>query len=230
MPKIHLHHLTHSRSFRIVWLLEALKETYGVEYEIMCYQRNKTHLAPKALSDIHPMGKAPIVVIERPNQEKLVLAESALIIEYLLNHYDKDKRFYPSDDKAWQEYTFWLHFAEGSLMPPLVMTLILGKSVERSPFFVRPIIKGLKRKIGALILDGNISKSLTLLESSLKDRHWLTGDKLTGADIQLYFAVAAARQRVGLLEEQHSNIINWLTRCESQNSFKTAVAVGGTPF
>ena len=112
-----LHHLNQSRSFRILWLLCELNALYGIPFKVIKHERTKSHLAPKELTDIHPMGKAPILVDEIRGR---TLAESGFIIEYLLRHYDKDGKLSPTDE-TWEDYAFWLHFAESSMMPPLVM-------------------------------------------------------------------------------------------------------------
>ncbi len=226
---ITLHHMAYSRSFRILWLLQELKRAYAdFDYKIVKYDR-QNGLAPKELLDIHPMGKAPIVIDDSLPVDEQVLAESAVIIEYLLATYDTDKKLSPKNswDKSGRAYHFWLHFAEGSMMPPLVMNLILSKATQRTPFFFRPIVKRVKHSIGELILNGNIQKSLQLLENTLQNQHWLCGHYVTGADIQVYFAVAGARRGMDLSD--YPNINNWLARCEARPSFAEAVAIGGEP-
>ena len=226
---ITLYHLEKSRSFRIVWLLEELKLAYGLDYQLISHQRDeRTYLAPKSFKNIHPMGKAPILVDDSLPDGEQVLAESALIIEYLLKTYDSEQRFYPTGAKAWRDYTFWLHFAEGSLMPPLVMGLILTKASQKAPLLVRPIARKLKSGIDQMILSNNISSALALVEETLSRSPWFAGDAFTGADVQMYFAIAAARQRVGLAGM--SAITAWLERCESRAGFINTVAKVGTVF
>lgn len=225
-----LHHLAQSRSFRIVWLLEELKAAYDLPYQLITHARNKQYLAPKQLTAVHPMGKAPILIDDSLPAETRVFAESALIIEYVLKTYDTQRQFLPADDLAtWKNYHFWLHFAEGSLMPPLVMRLILQTSVQKSPFLVRPVVRSVQRKINALIIQDNIQKSLQLLNDHLKDKHWLCDTRFTGADIMLYFAVAGAKAG-GTDFAQWTHINNWLGRCEHRKAFEQAVLVGGQPF
>lgn len=221
---ITLHHLEKSRSFRILWLLEELKLAYGLDYQLVSYPRNhKTYLAPVELKQLHTMGKAPILIDDTLPQGEQALAESALIIEYLLRTYDKEQLFYPKTEKAWREYTFWLHFAEGSLMPPLVMSLILSKATQKVPFFAKPIANKLKDGIGEMILNGNIHSALVLIEQTLSKQPWFARDSFTGADIQMYFPVSALRERVGLLQQYHA-IYTWLQGCEQRDGFKHAVA------
>lgn len=224
-----LHHLTQSRSFRILWLLEELKAMYGLQYQLITHTRNRHHLAPDELLQIHPMGKAPILVDDSRAEDEQTLAESAVIVEYLLKYYDKNQNFSPSDNfKSWRDYHFWLHFAESSLMPPLVMGLILSKAIEKSPFFARPIIRQVKAGADKMLLQGNIEKSLHLLNTHLHGKTWLVDEKITGADIQLYLAVIGAKKS-GTNFEHFSHIQDWLNRCEQREAFKQAVILGGQP-
>lgn len=224
-----LHHLTQSRSFRILWLLEELKSAYGLEYQLITHQRNRHHLAPDELLHIHPMGKAPILVDGSLPAQQQSLAESAVIVEYLLKYYDKNQIFSPSDDfQTWRDYHFWLHFAESSLMPPLVMGLILNKAIEKSPFFARPIVRQVKAGADKMLLQGNIEKSLHLLNTHLHGKTWLVDEKLTGVDIQLYLAVIGAKKS-GTNFEHFAHIQDWLKRCEQREAFKQAVILGGQP-
>lgn len=225
-----LHHLSQSRSFRTLWLLEELKAHYGTDYTLITHQRNRHHLAPETLLDLHPMGKAPILIDDSLPVGENALAESAVITEYLLKVYDTDKLFCASDDlTAWKDYQFWLHFSEGTLMPPLVMGLILHKAAEKSPFFARPIVRQVKAGIDKMLLTGNVSKSLNLLEKFLNNKRYLVNDKLTGADIQLYFSVAGAKKS-GADFSSLPNTQAWLKTCESRPAFLKAVALGGKPF
>lgn len=217
-----LYHLNNSRSFRILWLLEELKARYNTEYQLITHDRTASYLAPKQMQDIHPMGKAPILV----DGDK-VLAESGFIIEYLLKTYDTDGEFKPTDDKAWEDYTFWLHFAESSMMPPLVMRLVMNAVATKSPLLVRPITKAIRQKVETLVIADNIKQSFDLLEAHLKDKEWLAG-AFSGADIQTYFAVKALESRGGLGERP--NVIDWLLRCESRPAYKEAVQKGGRLF
>ncbi|MEG9487239.1 glutathione S-transferase [Mannheimia indoligenes] len=227
---ITLHHLEKSRSFRVLWLLEELKATYGLEYQLISYNRNIQNLAPSELEQFHPMGKAPILVDDSLPQGEQALAESALIIEYLLKFYDSRQQFSTSNTfSSWRDYQFWLHFAEGSLMPPVVMKLILLKAVEKSPFFAKPIVRQVKAGAEKMLLDGNIQKGLQLLEKQLQGKEWLVDEKLTGADIQLYFAAAGAIKISQLALDDFPNIARWLKHCEQRPAFKRAIELGGKP-
>lgn len=218
-----LHHLNHSRSFRILWLLCELKAHYGTPFQVISHYRNKHHLAPDEMQSIHPMGKAPILVDEARGR---TLVESGFIIEYLLKYYDSDKQFLPSDEH-WEDYAFWLHFGESTMMPPLVMRLVMSKVATKSPLIVRPVAKAIADKVENLMIKGNIAQSFGVLDNHVKDEEWLAGD-FTGADIQVYFAVKALQSRGGI--DAWANVERWLNRCEARTAFKEATKKGGRLF
>ncbi|MPY07302.1 glutathione S-transferase [Moraxella catarrhalis] len=233
---LHLYHLNNSRSFRVVWLLEELKLAYDLEYQLHLIERDKkTFLAPKNLEQIHPMGKAPILIDDRLPKGEQVLAESALILSYLLKAYDSKAYFYPAaaapneqaNDKVWRDYTFWMHFAEGSVMPPLVMGLILDKARQKSPWFVKPVLNKFNSSIHQIILDKNLMNALKMLETALSDKLYLTG-QFSAADIQMYLAVYGARLR-GLIPQTHTNTHAWLGTCEGRQGFKSAISLADSP-
>lgn len=215
-----LHHLNHSRSFRILWLLEELKAYYGTDYQLITHKRNANFLAPDEMASIHPMGKAPILV---DNERGRTLVESGFIIEYLLKYYDKEGKFAPRDE-MWEDYAFWLHFSESSLMPPLVMRLVMSKVADKSPWFVRPVTKAIANKVESLMIKDNILRGFGLLNSHLDNKVWIADD-FTGADIQTYFAVKALQSRGGL--EAFNNLQTWLSRCENRPAYQQAVELGG---
>ena len=127
---ITLHHLEHSRSLRILWALEEL----GLEYEVKFYKRLPTYAAPPELKNIHPLGKAPVLT-----DGDLVIAESAVILEYLQATYDTEHTFKPQNPKDLMQYNYWMHYAEGSLMPYLVMTLVMSNVPKHVPFLIKPL-------------------------------------------------------------------------------------------
>lgn len=217
---LHLHHLENSRSFRILWLLEEL----NVDYQLTCYERNKAYLAPDSLRKIHPLGHAPILEVD-----DRALVESGFIIEYLLRHYDKEQMFKPTDDNeaAWEAYTFWMHFCEASIMPPLVMRLVFTKVVAKSPMLVKPISKNIQKQVESSMIEDSINSVLTMMEQQLQDNHWFAGEAFSAADIQMYFAVVAAKSRAGLNDGKYANLLNWLKRCQERDAFKRAEEKGG---
>lgn len=217
---LHLHHLANSRSFRILWLLEELK----ADYQLTCYERNKAYRAPDSLKEVHPLGHAPILEVDgRP------LIESGFIIEYLLKHYDKAHQFKPADDNeaAWEAYTFWLHFAEASVMPPLVMRLVFTKVVEQSPMLIKPVSKSIRTQVEESMITNSLNKILDMMEQHLQDNHWFAGSEFSAADIQMHLAVVGANAGPGLDENKYTNILNWLKHCEERDAFKSAEEKGG---
>lgn len=224
-----LHHLNQSRSFRVLWLLEELQDLYTVQYTLQIHARNKNHLAPAELSRLHPMGKAPILVDDELPQGEQAIAESAVILEYLLDKYDARSLLRPVGDAktdAYRRCLFWTHFAEGSFMPPLVMRLILQKAKAKTPFVVRPVARALQQKIDALILGGNIQKSLDLLEDALSKNAWLAGD-FSAADIQMHLPATAALRSADA--NAYPAARAWLDRCQNRQAFVRAVEIAGDP-
>ncbi len=217
---LHLHHLENSRSFRIIWLLEEL----NVDYKLTTYKRNKKHLAPDSLKQIHPLGHAPILEV---NERALV--ESGFIIEYLIRHYDKEQLFKPvdSDEAAWEAYTFWMHFAEASVMPPLVMRLVFTKVVEKSPMLIKPISKSIQKQVESSMIDKNLKIMLDMMEQRLQDNHWFAGTDFSAVDIQMYLPILGANAGKGLDKAKYTNLLNWLKRCQERPAFKHAEEKGG---
>ncbi len=217
---LHLHHLANSRSFRILWLLEEL----GVDYQLTCYDRNKAYRAPDSLKEIHPLGHAPILEVDgRP------LIESGFIIEYLLKHYDTEQKFKPADDNesAWEDYTFWLHFAEASVMPPLVMRLVFTKVVEQSPMLIKPVSKKIQAQVEKSMISSSLNPMLAMMEKHLEDKRWFAGSEFSAADIQMHLAVLGANAGEGLNRKKYANILNWLKRSEERPAFKRSEEKGG---
>ncbi|WP_019674103.1 glutathione S-transferase N-terminal domain-containing protein [Psychrobacter lutiphocae] len=228
--QLHLHHLENSRSFRILWLLEEL----GLEYQMTNYQRTKSYLAPKSLEKVHPTGKAPILEVTgldaNDPEAKTALIESGFIIDYLMAKYDTEFKLHPqidADDRAWRDYDFWMHYAEASAMPALVMRLVFSKVVERSPALIRPIAKGIRKQVEASMISKNITKALDLIEAELSEDKWFAGAEFSAADIQMAFFVEAANAGQGLDEVRYTSILNWLKRCQARPAYRAAVAKGG---
>ncbi|WP_440453585.1 glutathione S-transferase [Psychrobacter sp. ASPA161_9] len=218
---LHLHHLENSRSFRIIWLLEEL----NVDYQLTCYERNKAYRAPESLKKIHPLGHTPILEVN-----ERVLVESGFIIEYLLKHYDKEQQFKPTDDneEAWEAYTFWLHFAEASIMPLLVMRLVFTKVVEKSPMLIKPVSKSIRKQVENNMISDSLTTMLNMMEQQLQHNHWFAGEAFSAADIQMHLVVVATNAGSGLDKVKYANILNWLKRCEARDAFKRAETKGGS--
>lgn len=210
---IQVHHLEKSRSSRILWLLEEL----GVEYEIKVYHRDpKTYGAPESLKKIHPLGKSPIIT-----DGNLTIAESGAIIEYLIDQYDEANRLRPLSGQALIDYRYWLHFAEGSLMPLLVMRLVLNMAKSKPmPFFIKPIIAKFIAALESLFIAPRLTPQLEMIDAYLKQHQWFAGDKLSGADIQMMLSLQLAQTRCDL--SKYANIIAYMSRCEHLPNWQKA--------
>ncbi|MES2753353.1 MAG: glutathione S-transferase [Pseudomonadota bacterium] len=201
---ITVHHLENSRSQRVLWMLEEL----GLPYEIKRYERNKkTMLAPPELKAVHPLGKSPVIADDR-----LVVAETGAIAEYLVEKAD-GKLGAPAHRDAALRYRFWLHYAEGSLMPPLLLKLVVG----RIPLFGKAALKRIQPMIDV---------HLDYIESELAQRPWFAGDDMTAADIMMSFPLEAARSRGGL-DAGRPHTIAWLAKVHDRPAYQTALAKGG---
>ncbi len=215
-----VHHLNNSRSQRVIWLLEEL----GVNYEIKRYQRDpKTMLAPKSLLKVHPLGKSPVIT-----DGDTVVAESGAIIEYLIDRYDVESKLAPEiGDPTRLRYTYWLHFAEGSAMSPLLMKLVFDH-IEKAPmpFFAKPIAKAISKKTKASFIDPQIKAHLDYIEDELGKSTWFAGGRLTGADIQMSFPLEAAAAHGGL-NETYPRITCFLRRIHGRAGYERALERAG---
>lgn len=214
-----VHHLNNSRSQRILWLLEEL----GLTYDIKRYERDKkTMLAPPALRKVHPLGKSPVVT-----DDDLTLVESGAIIEYLVERYG-DGCFAPARElPAYLRYRYWLHYAEGSIMPPLLLKLVFDK-IETSPmpFFVKPIAKAISGKANSSFIMPQINTHLDYLEDELGKGKWFVGDDFTAADVQLSFPIEAAAARGGL-DASRPRLMDYLKRIHARPAYQRAIERGG---
>lgn len=201
---ITVHHLENSRSQRILWMLEEL----GLPYQIRRYERNKrTMLAPPELKAVHPLGKSPVI-----DDDGLVVAETGAIVEYLVDKAD-GRLGAPSHRDAALRYRSWLHYAEGSLMPPLLVKLVLA----RIPIFGRAAQKRIQPMIDV---------HLNYVESELSQRPWFAGDQLTAADVMMSFPLEAARSRAGLGASRPATIA-WLDKVHARPAYRAALTKGG---
>ena len=216
---ITVHHLNNSRSQRVLWLLEEL----GVEYEIERYERDPVTIrAPESLKAVHPLGKSPVLV-----DGDVTVAESGAIIDYLIRKYGRDNFLPAEDSPAFREYTYWMHFAEGSLMPPLIIRLLFEK-VKSSPmpFFVKPVAKGISDKVMRMFVSPEIRNHMLFVEKSLEGRDWLAGESLSGADFQMSFPLEASVAR-GLVDERYPLIRQYVERFQKRPAYLRALERGG---
>jgi len=221
---ITVHHLNNSRSQRVLWMLEEL----GLPYEIKHYQRDaKTSLAPPELRQVHPLGKSPVIT-----DGAITVAESGAVLEYLVDRYGQG-RFKPAnpapEDEDTRRYRFFMHFAEGSAMSPLLMKLVFSKILKAPmPFFAKPIAKGIAGKVLGGFVQPNIDSQLRYLESELSTRPWFAGHEFTAADVQMSFPIEAAAVRGGDMDG-YPKLKDFLARIHARPAYKKALERGG-PF
>lgn len=214
-----VHHLNNSRSQRVLWLLEEL----GLAYEIKHYQRDlKTMLAPPELLKVHPLGKSPVI-----EHEGNIVAESGAIIEYLVEKHGNDRLVPPADTPHKLRWRYFLHYAEGSLMSPLLMKLVFDKvAASPAPFFVKPIKRAIAQKVLASFVQPNIDRHLAFLEGELAQRDWFAGSEFSAADIQMSFPLEAAASRAGL-GASHPRLQAFLERIHARPAYQRALERGG---
>jgi len=203
-----VHHLENSRSQRILWMLEEL----GLPYEIKRYERNPaTMLAPPELKKVHPLGKSPVIE-DTDVQGVGVIAETGAIVEYLVDKAD-GKLGAPANRGDALRYRFWLHYAEGSMMPPLLLKLVLA----RIPIMGKLAVKKIQPMIDV---------HLDYVESELSQRPWFAGAEMTAADILMSFPLEAARSRGGLNESRPATIA-WLAKVHARPAYQAGLKKGG---
>jgi len=216
---ITVHHLENSRSQRILWLLEEL----GVDYEIRRYGRDKqTGLAPPELLDVHPLGKAPVIT-----DGDTTVAESGAIIEYLMDTYD-DGSLRPAPGTPERlAYNYWLHYAEGTFAPLMLLSLVMSR-IENAPlpFFLRPVARGIAKKVRDGYLDPNVTRNLQFMESTLARSPWFCGERITAADVQMSFALDAAEVRTDLGAE-YPHLAAFLATIRALPAYRRALDKGG---
>ena len=214
-----LHHLENSRSQRVLWLLEEL----ALPYELRRYQRNpQTMLAPPELLRVHPLGKSPVIT-----EGDVTVAESGAIIEYLLDTHGAGRLRPAAGTPQRLQFTYWLHFAEGSAMPYLLLKLVFDKlRTAPVPFFIKPVLKGIAHKVGTSFIDPNLTRQLEFIESELARQPWFAGAEFSAADVQMSYPLEAAAARGGLVAK-HPAIKDWLARIHARAPYRRALEVGG---
>ncbi len=214
---ITVHHLNASRSQRVIWLLEEL----GVPYEVKRYERDpKTMLAPKALRDVHPLGKSPVIT----DGDK-VIAETGTIVAYLIGTYGGGRLIPAAGTAERMRYDYWIHYAEGSAMPPLVMKLVFGHIPDspQMPFFIKPIARMITKAVTQSYIDPQIKAHIALWDAELQKSTFFAGEELTGADIMMSFPVEAAASRGTLTPK----LTGYLATIHARPAYKAALARGG---
>jgi len=212
-----VHHLNNSRSQRVLWLLEEL----GVPYEIVRYQRLPTMQAPRELAVIHPLGKSPVIT-DRGN----TIAESGAIIEYLVGNYGEGRLIPPPNTPERLRYTYWLHYAEGSAMPPLLLKLVFSMMPRRAPLLLRPVVNKIAGQALATLVEPQLKQHMAFWETELNKSEWFAGNEFTAADIQMSFPLEAAASRAGLAEH-HPKAMAFLDRIHARPAYQRALEKGG---
>jgi glutathione S-transferase len=212
-----VHHLNNSRSQRVLWLLDELE----VPYDIARYQRQPNMLAPPELRAVHPLGKSPVIT----DQGKTI-AESGAIIDYLVATYGNGRLIPPPGSDERLRYTYWLHYAEGSAMPPLLLKLIFSLLPRRAPAVVRPVVRMMSKQVLGTMVDPQLRQHMVFWESELEKSLWFAGDDFTAADIQMSFPLEAASARAGL-DKHYPKCLAWLDRIYARPAYIRALARGG---
>ena len=216
---ITLHHLDHSRSQRVLWLLEEL----GLDYDVKLYHRLPSFLAPPELKAIHPLGKAP--VIEDSRLPGRAIAETGAIMDYLLTTYGNGRLIPQPGTRERLDYTYFMYAAEGSFMTPLLLKLITDNIAPRSPWLVRPVAAGIAKALQKALVTPNLKAHGQLWEDTLGRTPWFAGHAFTAADIMMSFPVEAAADRGGAAAQPH--IRQWLELIHQRPAYRRALDRGG---
>jgi glutathione S-transferase len=212
-----VHHLNNSRSQRVLWLLEEL----GVPYEIVRYQRQPNMQAPAELRAVHPLGKSPVIT-DNGN----TIAESGAITEYLVDTYGAGRLVPPPHTAERLRYTYWLHYAEGSAMSPLLLKLLFTLMPKRAPALLRPLVRKVTNQAMITLVNPQLKQHMAYWESELGNSEWFAGSEFTAADIQMSFPLEAAAARAGL-DQGHPKAMAFLARIHARPAYARALEKGG---
>jgi glutathione S-transferase len=214
-----VHHLNNSRSQRVLWLLEEL----GVPYEVKRYERDpNTMLAPAALFAVHPLGKSPVIV-----DGSVTVAESGAIVEYLIDRYGAGRLIPPAGTPQRLRYTYWLHYAEGSAMPPLLLKLVFDRVAKAPvPWPISAISRRIAGTVQSSFIAPQLKRHLDYMEAELAAHTWFAGEEFTAADVQMSFPLEAAVARAGL-NASRPHLMAFLDRIHGRDAYKRALERGG---
>lgn len=214
-----VHHLNNSRSQRVLWLLEEL----GVEYEVKRYERDETTmLAPASLRAVHPLGKSPVIT-----DGGLTVAESGAIVEYLADRYGAGRLVPARGTPEHMRYTYWLHYAEGSAMPPLLLKLVFDRIKDGPmPFFVRPIARRIADVAMTSFIGPQLELHLDFMEQEVGKTGWFAGAEFSAADVQISFPLEGAVARAGL-GASRPGLMGFLSRIHARPAYQRALSRGG---
>jgi glutathione S-transferase len=212
-----VHHLNNSRSQRLLWLLEEL----GLAYEIVRYQRLPDMRAPPELRAVHPLGKSPVITDNGDT-----IAESGAIVEYLIETYGHGRLIPPPKTPERLRYTYWMHYAEGSAMPPLLLKLLFTVMPKRAPALLRPVVRKVSTQVLTALVNPQLKQHMDFWEVELSKSEWFAGEAFTAADIQMSFPLEAAAARAGL-EQGHPKAMAFLDRIHARPAYQRALEKGG---
>lgn len=213
-----VHHLNNSRSQRVLWLLEEL----DIPYEIKAYQRDPvTMLAPPELKAIHPLGKSPVV-----SDGEVTVAETGAIVEWIIERYGQGRLAPAAGTPDRLRWTYWLHYAEGSAMPPLLLKLVFGRLPAGAPALLRPIVNMIAGKAQSSFIDPNLKAHFDYWEAELDKSEWFAGDQFSAADVMMSFPVEAAADRAGALAGR-PRLKAYLERIHARPAYRRALERGG---
>ena len=212
-----VHHLNNSRSQRVLWLLEEL----GCQYQVVRYQRDpQTLLAPPELKRIHPLGKSPVIT-----DGAQTVAESGAITGYLIGRYGNGRLCPPAGSSERLRYDYWLHYAEGSAMPPLLLKLVFLRLPKGAPALLRPLVRAVARRAQERLIDPQLRTHIDYWEAELGKSTWFAGEELTGADVQMSFPLEAAAARAGIPLGERTR--QFLERIHARPAYQRALVAGG---
>jgi glutathione S-transferase len=212
-----VHHLNDSRSQRVLWLLEEL----ALPYEIVHHHRDpQTMLAPASLKAVHPLGKSPVIA-----DQGYVIAETGAIVEYLVDRAGGRLRPQPGTAE-FLAYRYWLHYAEGSAMPPLLLKLVFGAIPERTPGLIRPLVRMITGQVETSFVDPQLQTHFDYWEGVLASIKWFAGADFSAADVMMSFPIEAAAQRGDALAGRPC-LKAFLEAIHSRPAWKKALEKGG---
>ena len=215
-----VHHLNNSRSQRVLWLLEEL----GVPYEVKRYERDaKTMLAPPSLLAVHPLGKSPVIT-----DGDVTVAESGAIIEYLVDKYGGGRLIPPAGTAPRLRYTYWLHYAEGSAMPPLLFKLVFDRiATNPAPWPISAIARRIAGTVNNAFIGPNLKRHLDFMESELASQAWFAGEEFTAADVMMAFPFTTMRHFLEIDMTPYANLGAYVQRIEGRPAYQRAMALAG---
>jgi glutathione S-transferase len=214
---ITVHYLDNSRAHRILWLLEEL----GLDYQVKVYHRTKEYRAPDELKAVHPLGKSPVI-----EDGGRIIAESGAIMEYLVETYGGESLRPAAGTEERLRYRYWMHYAEGSAMPLLVMKLIFARIPGQVPFFIRPVAKMISKGVASKLIDPQLADHLSLWIAEVSKDGWFAGAEFSAADIAMSFPVEAGMTRI---EKGHdlTALRAWTERIRARPAYQRALTRGG---